>query len=109
MSRRSGGRLAPYTSSGVARFTNMLLSLWLSPWGKLIDLEVFVPSVPLLSLKGIHLAVFTAQKRRRPCGTKRSPHFSHRWVIAWPLSLLNGVFVMPAPLALALCQRAFEA
>ncbi len=39
----------------------MLLSLWLSPWGKLIDLEVVVPSVPLLSLKGIHLAVFTAQ------------------------------------------------
>src|SRR6266852_2059228 len=63
MSRRSGGRLAPYTSSDVARFTNMLLSLWLSPWGKLIDLEVFVPSVPLLSLKGIHLAVFTAQTR----------------------------------------------
>jgi len=55
------GANAPYTSSGVARFTNMLLSLWLSPWGKLIDLEVFVPSVPLLSLKGIHLAVFTAQ------------------------------------------------
>src|SRR5712692_2218442 len=62
MSRRSGGRLAPYTSSDVARFTNMLLSLWLSPWGKLIDLEVYIPSVPLLSLKGIQLAVFTAQR-----------------------------------------------
>src|SRR6266849_10653057 len=61
MSRRSGGRLAPYTSSDVARFTNMLLSLWLSPWGKLVDLEVYFPSVPLLSLKGIQLAVFTAQ------------------------------------------------
>ena len=39
----------------------MLLSLWLSPWGKLVDLEVYCPSVPLLSLKGIQLAVFTAQ------------------------------------------------
>ena len=61
LSHRSGGRLAPYTSSDVARFTNMLLSLWLSPWGKLVDLEVSIPSVPLLSLKGIQLAVFTAQ------------------------------------------------
>src|SRR5437773_11682830 len=57
------GANSPYTSSDVARFTNMLLSLWLSPWGKLIDLVVVVPSVPLLSLKGIHLAVFTAQTR----------------------------------------------
>jgi len=62
MSRRSCERLTPYTPSDVARFTNMLLSLWLSPWGKLVDLEVYLPSVPLLSVKGIQLAVFTAQR-----------------------------------------------
>src|SRR4051794_32124188 len=38
----------------------MLLSLWLSPSGKSGDLEVLRP-YPLLSVKGIHPAVFTAQ------------------------------------------------
>jgi len=39
----------------------MLLSLWLSPSGKSGDLEVLRP-YPLLSVKGIHPAVFTAQR-----------------------------------------------
>src|SRR5215207_2951268 len=51
----------------------------------------------------------SSQKRRRPCGIKLPPHIAHMAVIAGPLSLRNGVFVIPAPLALALCQRAFEA
>src|SRR6266852_4797145 len=47
MSRRSGGRLAPYTSSDVARFTNMLLSLWLSPWGELGRVNDLLPGVSM--------------------------------------------------------------
>src|SRR6266545_2887321 len=49
----------------------MLLSLWLSPSGKSGDLEAFRPC-PLLSVKDIHPAVFTAQRlvavRTRPTG-----------------------------------------
>src|ERR1700704_6380581 len=50
----------------------------------------------------------SSQKRRRPCGTNPSPHLAHKRVIVPPLSLLNGDSVLVA-LALALCQRTFEA
>src|SRR5437764_90715 len=50
----------------------------------------------------------SSQKRYRPCGMKLAPQNPQLRVIAWPLSLRDGVFVIDAPLALTLCQGPFE-
>src|SRR5438067_6209104 len=50
----------------------------------------------------------SSQKRCRPCGMKLAPQNPQLRVIAWPLSLRDGVFVIDAPLALTLCQGPFE-
>jgi hypothetical protein len=50
----------------------------------------------------------SSQKRRRPCGVKLAPQNPHMRVVARPLSLRNGVLVIPTPSALPLRQRPFE-
>src|SRR6266851_9909757 len=51
----------------------------------------------------------SSQKRRRPCGVKLRLHIAHMRAIVRSPSLRDGVFVMPASLALALRECAFEA